>query len=402
MNIMKIGVVALLASMAFCGCQTEKDAMAEHHFTNKLYINSDNSTDQVLFKAGMEDQKKELTISTAMPVEEDLSGVFVADASYVDRYKAEYLDSEAEALPAQACSITNPEVVIRKGSNKSSAATVTFSKLGELDRSKVYVCPIVLKNVTDINVIQSKTVVYYVFHGAALINVVCNFSDNRAGAKEWKTPEKFTKMKTFTAEALVRMNNVDGTGGVSKSFISTIMGTEGGYLLRVSDAGLPKEQLQIAGSPNQSNSDMTLTLGRWTHIACVFDNGYTTVYFDGVKVLDNAPSGNNDGVTWGAYGDDPGENNNKRYFWISYSYESSRYFDGEMSEVRIWDHCLTQEEINSDNHFYFVEPTSEGLIAYWKMNEGEGTVLHDSSPNGNDLTLRSATTWPKVTLPAAE
>ena len=67
--------------------------------------------------------------------------------------------------------------------------------------------------------------------------------------------------------------------------------------------------------------------------------------------------------------------------------------------MRIWDHCLTQEEILAPNHFYFVDPASEGLIAYWKMDDGPGTTLKDSSPNGNDLTLDNETRWPKVALP---
>lgn len=396
MNFMKFGVIALVAAVSFTACKTEKEAMEEHHFTNKLYVNMGTNSDEILVKAGLADQVRNLSVSTALKVEEDITGVFVADTSYVKNYREEFSEPGVIALPLEFCGITNPEVTIKKGSNKSSDAIVTFTNVGNLDRAKVYVMPVVLKNVTDINVISSKLVTYYVFRGAALINVVCNMKDNRAGAKEWKTPEKFQNMKTFTAEALVRMNT---TG---PHFISTVMGTEGGYLLRFGDAGVPETQLQIAGSPNQTNSNMTIELGKWVHIACVFNEGYTTVYFDGRVVLDNQPSGNANGVTWGAYGNDEGENNNKRYFWIGYSYESSRYFDGDMCEVRIWDHCLTQEQINAKDHFYYVDPESDGLVAYWKMDEGSGTVLKDSTPNGNDLTLRSEAAWPKVSLPAAE
>lgn len=395
MKMKKFGVVALAAVLALAGCTSEKAALEEHHFVNKLFINTGSNSEVLLVKAGAGDVVRNLTIGTALQVEEDLSGVFVADTNYVDRYKAEFADNSVHALPLECCSIANPEVTILKGANKSSESTVSFCNLSSLDREKVYVMPIVLKNVTDINVIQSKTAVYYVFRGAALINVVCNMANNRASAKSWKTPEKFNNMKTFTAEALIRQN----AGG---RLISTIMGTEGGYLLRIGDAGVPDNQLQIAGSRNQTNSNMQFTLGQWTHVACVFDNGYTTVYFNGKVVLDHASSGNAGGVTWGAYGDDKSETQGKRYFWLGYSYAMDRYFDGEMSEVRIWDHCLTSEEINSDNHFYFVEPSSEGLIAYWKMDDGSGTTLKDSSPNGNDLTLDNPATWPNVSLPAAK
>lgn len=390
MKMIKYGVIALSAAFALASCQTEKEALEEHHFTNKLYINTQTVSEELLVKAGSGDMVRTLNIATALQVEEDLSGVLVADTSLVDQFRMEYFMQEAVALPMSCCAIDNPEMTILKGSNASAPATITFTNLGQLNRNLIYVMPVALKNVTDINVIASKTVVYYVFKGAALINVVCNFTENRAGAKEWKTPEKFNNMTQFTAECLVRQN-------VAGRLISTIMGTEGGYLLRIGDAGVPDTQLQIACSQNQTNSDMTLTLGRWTHIACVFDNGYTTVYFDGKKVLDRASAGRSS-VTWGAYGDDKDEVSG-RYFWLSYSYAHDRYLDGEMAEVRIWNRCLSEEEINADTHFYTVDPASEGLAAYWKLDDGAGTVLKDSSPNGNDLTLDKATTWPKVSLP---
>ena len=390
MKMIKYGVLALSAAVALASCQTEKEALEKHHFTNKLYINTQTVSEELLVKAGSGDMVRTLNIATALQVEEDLTGVLVADTSLVEQYRNEYIMPEAVALPLSCCTIDNPEVVILKGSNASAPATITITNLGNLNRNLVYVMPVALKNVTDINVIASKTVVYYVFKGAALINVVCNFTNNRAGAQTWKTPEKFTNMTQFTAECLVRQN-------VAGKLISTLLGTEGGYLLRIGDAGVPDTQLQIACSTNHTNSNMTFTLGKWTHVACVFDKGYTTVYFDGRKVLDNAYSGRSS-VTWGAYGSDKGEVNG-RYFWLSYSYASDRYLDGEMAEVRIWNRCLSEEEINSDTHFYTVDPASEGLAAYWKLDEGAGTILKDSSPNGNDLTLDSPTTWPKVSLP---
>ena len=390
MKMIKYGVIALSALFALASCQTEKEALEEHHFTNKLYINTQTVSEELLVKAGSGDMVRTLNIATALKVEEDLTGVLVADPGLLGVFQKEYKMPEAVALPASCCAIDNPELTILKGSTTSAPANSTFTNLGVLNRNLVYVMPIALKNVTDINVIKSKTVVYYVFKGAALINVVCNFTENRAGAKEWKTPEKFRNMTQFTAECLVRQN-------VAGRLISTLMGVEGHYLLRIGDAGVPDTQLQIASSSNRTNSGMTFTLGKWTHVACVFDNGYTTVYFDGKKVL-NGESAGRSSVTWGAYGSDMGETSG-RYFWISYSYAADRYLDGEMSEVRIWNRCLSEDEINADTHFYTVDPNSEGLAAYWKMDDGAGTIIKDYSPNGNDLTLETATTWPKVSLP---
>ncbi len=390
MNKIIYGAAALLI---LASCQTEKEKLDAHHFDNKLYINTQELSEEILVKPGLGAITRTLSIGTALQVEEDVTGVLVADPDKVETFKTIYMMPEAVVLPSTMCTIENAEVTVKKGSNASADATVVFNGLDDLNRNLVYVMPVSLKNVNQIGVLRSKTTVYYVFKGAALINVVCNMTENRAAAASWKTPEKFTNMTQFTAEALVRQN-------VAGRLISTVMGVEGHYLLRIGDAGVPDNQLQIASSSNQTNANMALTLGQWTHIACVFDQGKTTVYFNGKKVLDAANSGRNS-VTWGAYGTDKSEKSG-RYFWLGYSYAGDRYLDGEMSEVRIWDHCLTEEEINAPTHFYTVSPASEGLTAYWKMDDGEGTLLKDSSPNGNDLTLDNPARWPKVSLPEAE
>ena len=41
-----------------------------------------------------------------------------------------------------------------------------------------------------------------------------------------------------------------------------------------------------------------------------------------------------------------------------------------MAEVRVWNRTLTKEEINAENHFYSVPVDSEGLVGYWKLNDG--------------------------------
>ena len=391
---MKKIIYGAAALLVLVSCQTEKEKLDAHHFTNKLYINTQALSEEILVKPGIGAITRTLNLGTALQADEDIQGVFAAEPDLVDTYRTIFMAPEVVALPSSMCTIEHPEVVLQKGSNASNNATIIFSGLDELNRNLTYVMPVTLKNVHGIEVVKSKKTVYYVFTGAALINVVCNMANNRAAASAWKTPEKFSNMTHFTAEALVRQN-------AAGRLISTIMGVEGHYLLRIGDAGVPDTQLQIASSSNQTNSNMTLTLGQWTHIACVFDSGRTTVYFNGKKVLDNAKSGRSS-VTWGAYGSDKAETTGSRYFWLGYSYAHDRYFDGEMAEVRIWDHCLSAEEINADNHFYTVSPASEGLIAYWKMDDGEGTILKDSSPNGNDLTLDNPTKWPKVSLPEAE
>ena len=70
-----------------------------------------------------------------------------------------------------------------------------------------------------------------------------------------------------------------------------------------------------------------------------------------------------------------------------------------MAECRIWNKVLTEEEINSANHFYRVAADSEGLVSYWKLNDGAGNTVKDYTANGNDATASNDLKWSNVNLP---
>ena len=73
-------------------------------------------------------------------------------------------------------------------------------------------------------------------------------------------------------------------------------------------------------------------------------------------------------------------------FYLGRSYTNNRDFCGLMSEVRVWNRALSADEINAPNHFYKVDPASEGLVAYWKLDDGTGYIAKDYTANGNNLT----------------
>ena len=62
----------------------------------------------------------------------------------------------------------------------------------------------------------------------------------------------------------------------------------------------------------------------------------------------------------------------------------------ELMDVNMSVSVITQEEIRS--HLRTVEnPSKDEMYAYWKLDEGEGTTLKDSSGNGRDLTVPEGT-----------
>jgi len=76
------------------------------------------------------------------------------------------------------------------------------------------------------------------------------------------------------------------------------------------------------------------------------------------------------------------------------------FFNGVVDEAQIWNRALSQSEID----FYrSVSPTGTepGLIAYWKFDEGIGTIAADASSHGADLTLFPGASWVVSTAPVS-
>ena len=388
-NILKYGIVLLVSALVLPGCQTENEKMDEHHFDNKLYLNASASTDEILVKqtGSKVEVTRSLTIGTALEAECDITAKLVEAPELLDTYKQAYYDETANILPSEMCVISDPVMKISKGANVSPEVSITFTNLDRLDRELVYIMPVKLTDIQGIDPLDSKTVVYYVFKGAALINVVADLTENRA-YPEWKDGNVVNDMTNFTLECMVNFNKFGRQ-------ISTIMGIEGNFLLRVGDAGVPDNQLQVACSRNLTSSDLQFETGKWYHVAVTFDNGTVIVYFNGVEKLTG-----NCGTSIVSLGAAHSETETSyRCFWIGYSYASDRYLDGKICEARIWNRTLTSEEINSPNHFYSVDPLSDGLVAYWKFDDGAGNKIKDYSVNGNDLTVDSNPDWTKVSLP---
>lgn len=379
-------VVAVLAAVALAGCKNED--LSKQHYDNKLFVLATNFTDEMLIKAANSSYEREIKAGIAKPVGQDISIEFAAAPELFDHYRSAFYDEDVNLLPGEFYQFDQTQTKIQAGSVTSIPVTIRFVDVNLLDKNERYVLPVTIRSVSGIDVLPSARSVYYVFKGAALINVVAGIAENRAWP-EWKDAAPVTSMSNFTLEALVY-------GNAFKNQISTIMGIEGKFLVRFGDSGIAANQLQIASSNKLTNSDLKLEPGRWYHIAVTFEWGNVKIYIDGVEKcngLAGTPS-----IDFGIEHSD--ESNNKpRCFWIGYSYNSERYFDGQISEVRIWNKALTPDEINAPDHFYQVDAASEGLVAYWKFDEGAGKTIKDHTSYGNDLTVEKELKWVNVSLP---
>lgn len=372
-----------LLSVAFISCDDSKES-----FDNKLYISSAEKTTSILLQ-GNDVDKASFKVEMPMPENQDVKFTITSDPGLLSTYNEAYYD-KAELLPEGYYEISDKEVTISAGNVTSTEVTVSFAKLTELDRQKKYVLPVSI-NSSYIGVLQSARTMYYVIKGAALINVVGDIEENNVYV-DWVNSADFREMRKFTAEALIRPRNFD-------KMLSTVMGIEGKFLIRIGDAPIPSNQLQVATSNgNFSNSDLAIPTNEWTHIAVTYDADAQeiNVFINGKNKL-TAKDANVGAVDWGVPHSDESDGK-PRCFWIGYSYDNNRYLAGEISECRVWNKVLTGADINAENHFYYVDPASEGLIAYWKFNDGGGSTVKDYSVNGNHATASNTLKWNKVEL----
>ena len=360
------------AALLMTACQDND----EENFDNKAFINAPTMTSETIIKGTMPAQVQTLNVELARPAEKEMTASFAVNSALVDTY------DQAEMLPADCYTVDNATVTIPEGSVKSTDAQFTFKDLSSLDRNTRYVLPVEAKS-ADIPFTTSSNRYYYIFRAGALINIVADIEKNYCEVV-WKTPDLVQDMHQVTFEALVYARDFD-------KLISTVMGIEGKFLMRIGDAGYPSNRIQIATGRGNFSTTADLPTNKWTHVAMTYDadKGEMIVYMNGLKACEST-SFNCGTVNIVGNGTD-------RNFLIGKSYDDNRDLRGCISEVRVWNVVRTQEEIA--NNFYTIDPNTEGLVGYWKFDDNSSFVVKDYSPNGNDAKAANSLTWKSVSLP---
>ena len=387
---MKINKLLFTAVTGFAallvGCQEYDED--KHHYDNQLYISSSIFTKEIKFKAGDDKVQDGLSVAIAKPEAYDIKVIMAPAPELLPTYRMAYYDENAILLPEEYYSMPETSTVISSGAVTSAKLPIEFNNIGNLDRNETYVLPVSVQSADGIGILQSAKNFYYVFRGASLVNVVCSLSKNRA-YPDFNNDDRFNNLTENTMEILFKANAFPNQ-------LNTLMGIEGHYLLRLGDASVPSNQLQVATSAgNLTSPDLTFESNKWYHVAVTCNKGNIKVYVNGEEKYSDRV--NMRYVNLGAKHHN--EDNGDRVFWVGYSYSLDRFFDGVVSEVRIWNRELTADEIKAPAHFYTVDPASDGLISYWKFDDGAGQTVKDHTANGYDLTIEKEATWVPVSLP---
>ena len=163
-----------------------------------------------------------------------------------------------------------------------------------------------------------------------------------------------------------------------------------GFGLKINLAGRLYYPYRVAESSEPVNQSDVLEIGQWYHIAMTTNPNSSEVilYQNGVE-------------TWRG----PYNENLLRYLNYNGHYVLggspstlgyNDYFYGRMDEFRLWSTIRTEHEIKS----YANTNVSgqDGLVCYYRFNEGQGDVIKDHSDNGIDGAA-SNTKWVASTRP---
>jgi hypothetical protein len=126
------------------------------------------------------------------------------------------------------------------------------------------------------------------------------------------------------------------------------------------------------GSAQETANTMEgIPLNEWTHIALVLTalDGDQIIYQDGAEVVNESVSALTDTTQTPVLRIGIGAN-------------------VALDDFRVWNYARTQAEIEADLNRELAG-TEEGLVGYWRFNEGNGTTVYDSSPYENHGTITS-------------
>lgn len=125
-----------------------------------------------------------------------------------------------------------------------------------------------------------------------------------------------------------------------------------------------------------------VTANKWQYLAGVLDFAGKEIhlYLDGNLVASVTRSFSSNSYVAGTGG--------KEIFGGNTGLTASQFFHGIMDEMKIWNYPLTHAQIQAEMYqTYTISTVPAGMIGYWNLQEGSGTIAEDLTANSFDGTL---------------
>lgn len=372
-----LGLIALAALAVGCKKSEFGDA--------KILVSGTEVSPIVKFTVENTPSEFAVTASATEKVTEDVNVVFEFDPAAVDRYNEEN-NTTYFAVPEEAVEITNLSTVIQAGSAASTPVSVKVISTSPLLDGRSYLIPLTIRQVSSgkMGVLESSRTI--LLRIARIINFSAVSMNNATGATTGSPgqrgnfngfalfdPQNPERLANFTLEIKNLIYAFRGGDGNSnpqpiQSLVSWTNQWEQTTIgFRYGELGNPNNSLQVIGSLGGAFA-YGFNPNQWYTLSFVYDGNKGILYVDGNKAAELTGSMVLEfsrmqfGQCWGGY-------------------HTRQYVNGRVAEVRVWERALTPAEIKLN--LCGADPNADGLLAYWKMNEGAGHIFHNSSREGS-------------------
>ena len=363
---MRINSKTILAGMALgalllTGCNdAEYDTLSNQAYILQTNTNA-NSSLKLTVGAEVATTTVNVRLSDVANVESRYRLVY--DTAVVNEYNR-LNETPYVSLPQESFSLSSEETTIEAGASVSTPITLTVPPYSEALKAsgKKYAIGFRLENTSgNAPGLPSGSKIVYILDQVVIQPVVVLDQSHYVSQDlvknypltEWTVEMNINKHVLYTEVGRGNNQAIFGAGPDE-------------IYIRFGDAPIEGNRLQIKTQGTQMNSLALFNEHTWYHLAFVCTGTKLYLYVNGQ--LDNSM-------------DLPGKTTNVNSINIC---SPSTYWLGNAmySEVRFWQRARSQAEIA--NNMYACDPTTPGLITYYKMNEGEGYSFRDASGNGNN------------------
>lgn len=355
---------APFALLAITGCNSAGDKF--DYDKSQVYMTGTEDFPIVRFAVEDTPSTFAVTASSTHKATSDVHVKYAVDFDALDKYNKEH-GTTLSAMPQSNFTLSGTEGVIKAGTSFTDPVDVTITSTEGLDDAAVYVIPVSITQCSGLDVLEpSRTILLQIartieFTALNMSNtgMYSNFIFNEPIPLTNYTYE--VKFYSENWHSIARMMNFCEANEANQS------------MFRFGEGGYPVNSLQWVTPSGVDNmvTNTTFETQRWYTISVTYDGSNFALYVDGVKDCETAGS--------------PGVINFQRIelgmSWTSYP--SSQYFRGRIAEIRVWDRALGPAEIKGN--LCGAKADADGLVACWKLNEGEGHIFHDSTGHGYDM-----------------
>ncbi len=332
-----------------------------------------------------------VSVTSTSRVESDVQVELAVDKNLVDSYNAE-MGTNYYPIPDNSYKLENQNVVISAGQAVSSTASLSINDDTDFVPGRVYLIPVTIKSATGgLDIIESGRTIF--LKVSRTLRFYAPYVGQAAMAYQFLLPDPIPSLPTYTWEVKIYATQFRSSGASSTTRVCSFGGNDssveggaiddGGFkcdqnLLRFGEGTDDPNQLHVTTKQGKMSSNTRFALNTWYAVALVNDGNTLTLYINGEK--DNSITVSP--YEYALYGVQIG--------MPSSGYQSSQLFYGRLSEMRLWNRPLSAREIKAN--VCGVDPSSNGLLSYWRMNEGEGTCFYDLSPSKRDISYKNGVT----------